>query len=87
MNLIIVTQGDEGAFVYDILNKKFHRRNAEKVDVVSTVGAGDSFSASFLAEYLKTKDISKALCISTKISGYVVSRMETIPDYELKDFM
>lgn len=86
VKMVIITRGDKGAFVYDCTNKKSYECESQKVKVVSTVGAGDSFSAAFLAAYLKTYDIAKSLDFSTKISGYVVSRKEAIPDYDVKDF-
>ena len=84
---VIITMGDKGAFVYDCPNKKSYVCESQKVKVVSTVGAGDSFSAAFLINYLKTKDIVKSLEFSTKISGYVVSQKDAIPDYDVKDFV
>lgn len=87
LRMVIITKGEKGSFVHDHVNKKSYECDAKKVDVVSTVGAGDSFSASFLAEYLKTNDIDASLNLATKISGYVVSRMEAVPDYDVKDFI
>lgn len=84
LKIIIITKGGDGSFVYDCKNGKVYESKAEKVEVVSTVGAGDSFSAAFLAEYLKTSDISKALSLATKISGFVVSKKEAIPEYDIE---
>lgn len=86
IKMIIVTKGDEGSFVYDCILQKTYECDAQKVNVVSTVGAGDSFTAAFSAQYLKTGNITKALNFATKISGYVVSCEEAIPDYKLEDF-
>ena len=86
LKMIIITRGDKGSFVYECKSKECYESKAQKVEVVSTVGAGDSFSAAFLAKYIKTNDISKALNLAIKISGYVVSRKEAIPEYELKEF-
>ncbi len=86
LKFIIVTRGGDGSTVFDCRNKKTYSREAEKVQVVSTVGAGDSFSASFLAKYLETRNIPKALDFSAKISGYVVSKREAIPEYDAEDF-
>lgn len=86
LRMIIITRGDKGSVVFDCVNKKYHECESQKVEVASTVGAGDSFSAAFLIKYIKTNDISKALDFATKISGYVVSCKEAIPEYDLKDF-
>lgn len=86
IKMIIITRGEKGSLVYDCNLQKLYECNAEKVNVVSTVGAGDSFTAAFSAKYLKTGNVTKALKIATKISGYVVSCEEAIPDYRLEDF-
>lgn len=85
LKIIIITKGAEGAFVYDSAIEKIYESKAKKVKVVSTVGAGDSFSASFLAKYLQTNDIECALSLATEISGFVVGCIDAIPDYRLSD--
>lgn len=84
LKMIIITQGGEGSLVFDCESNEFYKAKANDVKVVSTVGAGDSFSASFLAVFLKSGDIQKALEFATEISGYVVSCEEAIPHYEFK---
>ena len=86
LRIIIITRGDKGSFVYDAANDRIYECQSERVDVVSTVGAGDSFSASFLATYIKTKDIEKSLRLATAISAFVVSKKDAIPEYILSDF-
>lgn len=86
LKIIIITKGDKGSFVYDCVDKKIYECQPKKVEVVSTVGAGDSFSASFLMKYMKTKDIAASLSLATDISGFVVSCKDAIPEYELSDF-
>ena len=87
LKIIIITKGEKGSIVYECADKKFYNCDAKKVDVVSTVGAGDSFSASFLMLYLKTKDISASLDFAAKISGYVVSQKAAVPDYDISDYI
>jgi len=84
LRMIIITSGDKGALVYECRSGMYYECESQKVRVVSTVGAGDSFSAAFLAKYMKTGDIYKALEFATKVSGYVVSCMEAIPDYKFE---
>ena len=49
------------------------------MEVVSTVGAGDSFGAAFLATYLCTKDIGAALQRAVEVSAFVVAHKEAVP--------
>jgi len=84
LRLIIITKGDKGAFCYDTIHRKSYECEAQKIEVVSTVGAGDSFGASFLLHYHKTKDIQKSLTFATKISAEVCTSTEAIPQ-RIKD--
>ncbi|MBQ5884659.1 MAG: carbohydrate kinase family protein, partial [Clostridia bacterium] len=81
LEFILLTQGENGATVYDCKNKKTFSENAPKVEVKSTVGAGDSFGATFICEYFKTNDTKKSLKKATEISAFVVSKKEAIPEY------
>ena len=83
LKIVIITRGEKGSFVYNSVSQETFECDASKVNVVSTVGAGDSFSASFLAEYLKTEDIMHALNFATRISGYVVSQKDAVPEYDI----
>ena len=81
LKLILFTQGEKGALVYDCKNQKVHKESAPKVEVKSTVGAGDSFGATFICEYFKTNNIEKSLKKAIEISAFVVSKKEAIPEY------
>ena len=62
----------------NLKNQKVHKESAPKVEVASTVGAGDSFGATFICEYFKTNDIEKSLKKATEISAFVVSKNEML---------
>ena len=81
LEFILLTQGEKGATVYDCKNKKAYTESAPKVEVKSTVGAGDSFGATFICEHFKTNDIEKSLKKAIEISAFVVSKKEAIPEY------
>ena len=53
LKLVIITLGADGAFAYDCATKTAFYSPCEKTKVVSTVGAGDSFSAAFLHKYMQ----------------------------------
>lgn len=78
IRIITVTLGEKGAFAYDCRAGLSFFCPAQKVKVVSTVGAGDSFGAAFLYNYLCGKDIEGCLSAAVKLSGYVVTRKEAI---------
>ena len=79
IRLCLVTLDSDGALVYDAAAGKTYRRAAEAVDVVSTVGAGDSFGAAFLVTYLRTGDIAAALQTAVTVSAFVVAHKEAVP--------
>lgn len=83
IKIVIVTMGAKGALIYDKKSDKFEKCAAKKVKVVSTVGAGDSFSAAFTAKYLQSEPLSVCAEFASGISGFVVSQAGAVPDYRL----
>ena len=79
LRCIIVTLGADGAYALD--GKQECPCEAVPTEVVSTVGAGDSFSASFLHCYLRDGDIATALSHAAKVAAFVVSCTDAVPDY------
>lgn len=82
INCIIITLGADGAYTYSAAEEKEYVCASELVTAVSTVGAGDSFSAAFLSRYLKNADIMQCLKHAAKIAAYVVSKFDAVPDYD-----
>lgn len=87
IKIIIITKGGDGSYAYDCKAGKGFSSAAEKVTVVSTVGAGDSFSAAFLYKYLSGAGIAECLKTASKISAFVVSKTEAIPDYKAEEIL
>lgn len=79
VHTIIITAGGDGCYLY--AHGHLALVSAEPVVVADTVGAGDSFSAGFVATYLKTGDALKAAEVANKIGGYVASQHGAIPAY------
>jgi fructokinase len=87
INIIVVTLGADGAYCYDCKQDKAYSCESQKVEVASTVGAGDSFSAAFLYQYSRKKDIQFSLDYASKIAGYVVSKYDAVPNYNINAFL
>ena len=81
LKLIIVTLDADGAFIYDTKSKNIIYSPKPVSKVVSTVGAGDSFSACFLSNYLNNVPLQECLKRATLLSDYVVTRLGAIPEY------
>ena len=71
---LIVTLGDQGAIHYDYSIKSIRKYPLEhKVDVRDLSGAGDTFFAAFVVEYIKTKNIKSAIEFANKCASIVVT--------------
>mgnify|MGYP003628014107 FL=1 len=68
---LIITAGEEGA----IWNNKVFP--TERCDVFDVCGAGDTFMASLVSEYLKTKSFEKSIEFANKCSRLVVQKFGT----------
>ena len=79
INLVLYTKGENGSVIYDRTNDKFYEIPAVKAQVVSTVGAGDSYSAAFLYEYLRSGDVQAAAEAGAKLSAFVVAHRGAVP--------
>ena len=80
LQTLIVTLGEKGSCGYRKSTDEFLEMASKKVEVASTVGAGDGFGAAFLSEYLKGKDLKTCLKEGTKLSAYVVAHKAAVPD-------
>lgn len=79
IKLIIYTKGENGSVVYSAEKDELFLFEAEKTKAVSAVGAGDSYSAAFLCEYLKSGNIQAAGKAGSILSAKVVSCIEAVP--------
>ncbi len=79
IRIVVITRGKDGAVAYDRERDTFYATAAVKTEVVSTVGAGDSFAAAFLHTYLCGRDIPRSLEAGARLAAVVVSHYEAIP--------
>lgn len=85
LNMIILTKGTEGSYVITDTETSF--KATPKVEVADTVGAGDSFTAGFVASLLSGKTISEAHEIAVEVSAFICTQhgaMPTLSDSILK---
>lgn len=87
LKIIIVTLGAKGAFALDCKSGKYYNCAGKKVKVASTVGAGDSFCAAFLHQYVIGNDIQLCLEYAAAVAGFVVSGYDAVPNYNMEDFI
>ena len=77
---IILTKGAAGVVYFN--DDNYIIKSAYKVNLIDTVGCGDSFLATFLAYKLKAKQIDEALQKATILSAYVASHQGACPYYD-----
>lgn len=77
LKLVILTCGVNGSYV--ITPEKTYFRPTPKVEVADTVGAGDSFTAAFIAALLRGKSIEEAHSTAVRTSAFVCSQNGAMP--------
>lgn len=70
-NTVIVTAGAKGAYVLD--TNKLRLIKGEHVNVVDTIGAGDSHIAAFIANNQLNKTIDESIKFANRVASSVVS--------------
>ena len=87
LKLVILTCGTRGSYVVTADKLLFHETPV--VDVVDTVGAGDSFTATFCAALLKGHGLEAALDAAVRVSAFVCTRPGAMPELpeELKNLL
>ena len=77
LKMLILTCGINGSYVFTPGNVSF--QPTPKVEVADTVGAGDSFTAAFIASILKGKSVAEAHALAVRTSAYVCTRKGAMP--------
>lgn len=72
--LLVVTDAEGGSYCYD--NTDIYFQKAIKPNkIVDTTGAGDGYTAGFIAEYLKTQDIKKSMRKGAFYAAKIIGRI------------
>jgi fructokinase len=77
LKMVILTCGDKGSYVLTAEESSWV--DTPKVNVVSTVGAGDSFTGTFIASILLGKTIRQAHEAAVRVSAYVCTCQGAMP--------
>ena len=77
LDILVLTCGTNGSYVFTPGNISF--LPTPKVQVADTVGAGDSFTGSFVASILKGKNVAEAHRIAVQVSAYVCTQNGAMP--------
>ena len=82
LKIVVLTLGKEGSYAYDARDGKEYHQCSVGDKVVSTVGAGDSFAAAWLTNFLSGQPIEACMKKAAEVSGFVVANIDAVPRYE-----
>lgn len=77
LDMLVLTCGTNGSYVFS--PKKMSFQETPVVEVADTVGAGDSFTATFTAAILSGKSIKEAHALAVKVSAFVCTQKGAMP--------
>lgn len=80
--MLILTCGVNGSYVFTPGEISFVE--TPKVEVADTVGAGDSFTATFVAAILKGKKVKDAHKLAVEASAYVCTQNGAMPIFPIE---
>lgn len=86
LRCVIITLGEKGSYAFLPENETEAKCDSVEVEVLSTVGAGDSFSAAFIHKLNKGESLEACLKYASRVAGFVVSSADAVPDYDINDF-
>ena len=77
LDMLVLTCGVNGSYVFTPGNVSF--QETPRVDVVDTVGAGDSFTGTFCASILNGMPVAEAHKLAVQVSAYVCTQSGAMP--------
>lgn len=77
LDLLVLTCGTQGSYVFTPGGRSF--RETPKIQVVDTVGAGDSFTGSFVAALLSGMSVARAHELAVDVSAFVCTQGGAMP--------
>jgi len=79
LDMLVLTCGTNGSYVFTPGHVSF--QETPKVKVADTVGAGDSFTGSFVGSILNGKSVPEAHRTAVQVSAYVCTQNGAMPAY------
>jgi sugar/nucleoside kinase (ribokinase family) len=73
-HIVVVTDGVKGSNAYHE-GKVYHQKALRPHTILDTTGAGDGYTAGFIAEYIKTKNIAHSMLNGAKYAAYILGKI------------
>jgi fructokinase len=80
LDMLVLTCGTNGSYVFTPGQMSF--QETPDVKVADTVGAGDSFTGSFVGSILNGKSVPEAHHTAVQVSAYVCTQNGAMPEYK-----
>lgn len=71
---LIVTDAEDGSYCYDNTNI-YYQKAIRPIKIIDTTGAGDGYTAGFIAEFLKTQDIRLSMKKGAYYAAKIIGRI------------
>jgi len=72
--LVVITEGQRGSYAY--FNRQIYHQEAQKIDnIIDATGAGDGFSAAFIAEYSHSNNVQKAMLKGSQYAAKILQKI------------
>jgi fructokinase len=84
LKYLIYTMGGKGSLIYSVTETSF--TEVPKIEVADTVGAGDSFTAIFIAGILQGIPLKEVHQKATEVAAYVCTQRGATPKHKVKTF-
>ena len=85
IQICLITMGGDGSYGYERASGIGYSQPAKGDNVVSTVGAGDSYLAAFVVGTLNDLPMADRMDMAAHVSGFVVGCVEAIPRYTISE--
>lgn len=72
--LVVITEGEKGSFAY-FSGNIYHQTAVKPMNIIDTTGAGDGYTAGFIAEYLQSKNIEKSMLSGAKYAAKILEKI------------
>ncbi len=72
--IVVITEGGKGSFAY-VRNKVYYQKADLVEKIIDATGAGDGYTAGFIAEYSKSANIEKAMEKGSKYAARILTKI------------
>ena len=72
--ILVITDGEKGSYAYHTAIT-YYQKAMRPPKIVDSTGAGDGYTAGFIAEYLSTHDIERAMAAGSKYAVKILGKI------------